>query len=117
MILRFVLAITLIIFGANKFFNFLPMPIMEADAGRFMGALDISGYMFPLLGIIEILVGILLLLNKAVPFALVLLAPLAVNMVLFHAFMAPAGIGPAALVFVINSYLMYTNWDKLKTLF
>jgi len=99
LIARIVLGLILIIFGANKFFNFMPMPPMEGNAATFMGGLGVSGYMFPLLGIIEILVGVLLIIKKAVPFALVLLAPLAVNMVLFHAAMAPAGIAPAALVF------------------
>lgn len=117
LILKVVLGIVLIIFGVNKFLQFMPMPPMEGDAATFMGGLEVSGYMFPLLGILEILIGILLILNKAVPFALILLAPLAVNMVLFHAAMAPAGIGPAALVFVLNAYLMYVNWDKFKGLF
>ena len=117
MIARVVLGIVLIVFGANKFFNFMPMPPMEGDAATFMKGLGVSGYMFPLLGIIEILVGLLLILNKAVPFALVLLAPLSVNMVLFHVFMAPLGMLPAAIVFVLNAYLMYANWDKFKGLF
>jgi len=117
MIARIILGIVLLIFGLNKFLNFMPMPPMEGDAATFMGGLGVSGYMFPLLGIIEILVGVLLILNKAVPFALVLLAPLVINMVLFHAAMAPAGIAPAALVFILNAYLMYTNWDKFKGLF
>ncbi len=117
MILRIVLGLILIIFGANKFLNFMPMPPMEGNAATFMGGLGASGYMFPLLGILEILIGILLIMNKAVPFALILLAPLAVNMVLFHIAMAPAGMAPAALVFILNAYLMYSNWDKFKGLF
>lgn len=117
MILKIVLGLILIIFGANKFFNFIPMPPMEGNAATFMGGLGASGYMFPLLGILQIGIGILLILNKAVPFALILLAPLAVNMVLFHVAMAPAGIAAAALVFILNAYLMYSNWDKFKGLF
>lgn len=55
LILKIVLGIVLIIFGANKFLNFMPMPPMEGDAATFMGGLAVSGYMFPLLGILEIL--------------------------------------------------------------
>jgi uncharacterized membrane protein YphA (DoxX/SURF4 family) len=117
MIARIILGIVLLIFGFNKFLQFMPMPPMEGDAATFMGGLGVSGYMFPLLGIIEILVGVLLILDKAVPFALILLAPLAVNMVLFHTAMAPSGILPAAIVFVLNTYLMYANWNKFKGLF
>jgi len=117
MIIRILLAIILIVFGVNKFGQFFPMPPMEGDAATFMGALGISGYMFPLLGILEIGIGILLILKKAVPFALILLAPLAVNMVLFHAFMAPEGIVAAAIVFVFNIALMYNSKDAYNTLF
>ena len=117
MVLRIILAIVLIVFGANKFGHFMPMPPMEGDAATFMQGLGISGYMFPLLGVLEILIGILLITKKAVPFALILLAPLAVNMVLFHLSMAPSGIGPAALVFLLNAFLIYKYWDKFKGLF
>ena len=117
MIARILLAIVLIVFGLNKFLNFMPMPPMEGNAATFMSGLGVSGYMFPLLGIIEILVGVLLILKKAVPFALILLAPLAVNMVLFHLSMAPLGILPAAIVFILNAYLIYSNWDTYKALF
>lgn len=117
MVLRIVLGAILIIFGLNKFFSFMPMPPMEGNAATFMNGLAISGYMFPLLGVIEILVGILLVLKKSVPFALVLLAPLSVNMVLFHAVLAPAGIAPAAVVLILNTYLIYVNWNKFKELF
>jgi len=50
-------------------------------------------------------------------FALILLAPVAINMVLFHLKLAPGGIGPAALVTILNIVLIYTNWDKYKPLF
>jgi len=117
MILRIVLGVILIVFGANKFGNFMPMPPMEGNAATFMNGLGVSGYIFPLLGFLEILIGVLLLLKKAVPFALILLAPLAINMVLFHLFMAPEGIVPAAFVLTLNAVLIYFNWDKYKPLF
>ena len=117
LVLRILLGIILVIFGANKFFNFMPMPPMQGDASTFMGGLGVSGYMFPLLGVMEILIGLMLLLKKWVAFALILLAPLAVNMVLFHLAMDPGGIAAAALVFLFNAVLIYANWDKYKGLF
>jgi uncharacterized membrane protein YphA (DoxX/SURF4 family) len=117
MVLRIILGLILIIFGANKFLQFMPMPEPQGDAATFMGGLAASGYMFPLLGVLEILIGILLILKKAVPFALILLAPLAVNMVLYHGAMDPGGIGAAAIVTVLNAILIYSNWDRFKSLF
>ena len=117
MALRIILGLILIVFGANKFIGFMPSPELPEAAGNFMGALASTGYMFPLIGAVEVIVGILLILNKWVPFAVVLLAPVAVNMVLFHLKLAPVGIVPAALVAIINGFLIYVNWDKFKALF
>lgn len=117
MALRIVLGLILIIFGANKFLGFMPSPDLPEAAGNFMGALAGTGYMFPLIGAVEVIVGLLLVLNKWVPFALILLAPVAVNMVIFHLKLAPGGIGPAALVTILNIILIYVNWDKYKPLF
>lgn len=116
-VLRIVLGLILIIFGANKFAEFMPTPELPEAAGNFMGALAKTGYMFPLLGALEIIIGLLLVLKKWVPFALILLAPLAINMILFHLKMAPGGIGPAALVAILNVILIYVHWGKYKTLF
>ncbi len=82
-----------------------------------MGALVDTGYMFPLIGTVEAIVGLLLVFNKWVAFALILLAPVAINMILFHLKLAPGGIGPAALVTILYVVLFYTNWDKYKPLF
>ena len=114
---RYLLGLVMVVFGLNGFLNFMPVPPMPAAAGAFMGALAATGYFFPLLKATEIVVGLLLLANRAVPLALILLAPISVNIVAFHAFLAPAGIGPAALVAVLNAYLGYANWDKFKGLF
>ena len=119
MILRVVLAIILLLFGVNKFahFSFMEMPPMAEGAMTYMKGLGVTKVMFPLLGVLEILIGILLITKKAVPFALILLAPLVVNMIIFHVTLAPGGIGPAAIVFVLNAVLMYLYKDKFKGLF
>ncbi|WP_456423143.1 DoxX family membrane protein [Lutibacter sp.] len=117
MILRIILGLALVVFGSNKFFGFMPNMEMPAAAGNLMSAMMESGYMFKLVGVTEIIVGLLLLLKKWVPFALIVLAPISVNMILFHIFLAPAGIAPAAIVAIINILLIYDNWNKLKILF
>ena len=117
MALRLLLGLILLVFGANKFFNFMPMPPMEGPPEEFMGALAESGYMFPLIALTEIVAGVLLLLNKWKGLALIFAAIISVNIVLFHLALAPAGIGLAAVVAVLNIILMYANWNKFKTLF
>jgi uncharacterized membrane protein YphA (DoxX/SURF4 family) len=117
LVLRILLALILIVFGSNKFFNFMPPMQLNAQAMDLMGAMMKSGYLFKLIGATEIFVGLLLLFNKWVPLALVIFAPIAVNMVFFHLFLAPAAIGPAAVVTIITIILMYNNWNKYKPLF
>lgn len=117
MILRIILGLVLVVFGANKFLNFMPSMEMPQPAGDFMGAMVATGYMLKLVGATEVIVGLLLILNKWSALALVVLAPISVNMIFFHLFLAPAGIGPAALVSLINIILIYDNWDKYKPLF
>jgi len=101
---RLLLGLIFFVFGLNGFFRFLPMPEMSAEAGNFMGALGATGYFFPFLKVCEVVAGALLLLGAFVPFALVLLAPISVNIFLFHAFLAPSGL---PLPIVIAACLIY----------
>lgn len=117
MVLRLLLGLILVVFGANKFFHFLPMPQMEGAPADFMGALGKSGYMFPLIALTEIAAGAFLIINKWKGLALILTAIISVNIVLFHLFLAPAGIALAAVVAILNIILIYANWKKFKTLF
>jgi len=117
MVLRLLLAIILLVFGLNKFFNFMPMPPMEGPPGEFMGALGNTGYMFPLIALTEVIAGALLLVNKFKGLALIMVSIISVNIVLFHLVLAPAGIALAAVVAILNIILIYANWKKFRTLF
>ena len=117
MVLRIILGLILLIFGANKFFNFLPMPPMEGGAAEFMGAIIATGYLFQLIGLTEIVAGVLLILNKSVGLAMILASTIIVNIVAFHLVLAPSGIGLGGVMLVILVLLYYSNWHKFKTLF
>ena len=96
---RYLLGAAFFVFGLNGFLHFLPQPPVPAAAGSFLGALAASGYMFPLIKGTEVVAGALLLGNRYVTLALALLAPVLVNIVAFHAFLAPAGLAlPMALL-------------------
>lgn len=95
---RLLLGLIFVVFGLNGFLNFIPIPPHEGNAAAFMGGLAAAGYFFPLLKITEIVVGVALLANRFVPLALVVLAPITVNIVAFHS-LAPEGL-PMALVIV-----------------
>ncbi len=115
--LRVLLGLLLIVFGSNKFIEFLPdFEFANPEAGVFFDALA-GSYVLKTVGLIEVLVGLLLILNKAVPFALLIMAPISVNIILFHATLDPLNIGPGVFVFLINALLIYANWNSFKSLF
>lgn len=116
-IIRILLGLALIVFGANKFLHFIPMETPTGSAGDFLSSLGASGYIFPVVGVLEVLIGLFLLLKKWVPFALVLLAPISINILLFHLFLDIPGIGIALLIAVLNAVLIYKNWIQFKPLF
>jgi putative oxidoreductase len=97
-IARLLLGIIFLVFGLNGFFHFLPMsPPPSGTAAQFFGALYVSNYLLVIF-LLQILGAILLLLNRYVPLALTLLAPIIVNILLFHLSMAPSGIPLAIIV-------------------
>src|SRR5688572_27791919 len=85
---RIILGLIFFVFGLNGFLHFAPLPPMPEKATLFLGALGASGYMFTLIKATEILVGAALLANRFVPLALVVLAPVVLNIALFHVFLA-----------------------------
>ena len=93
------------------------MPELPPNASDFMSSLQASGYVLPFVGILEIFIGILLLLKKAVPFALLLLAPISVNILLFHLFLDLPGIIGASIIAAINVILIYKHWKIYRPLF
>ncbi|HUX54187.1 MAG TPA: DoxX family membrane protein [Williamwhitmania sp.] len=113
-VIQIVLGVLLLIFGLNKFFGFLPMMPMPATAANFGGALMATGYMMNMIAIVEVLVGALLVINKFVPLALLFLAPLTVNIIAFHLFLDLSGIGPGALVALLNIYLFFVYRSAYK---
>lgn len=116
LIVRILLGLMVLIFGLNKFLQFMPMPPMPEAAGEFMGALVKSGYLLVAVAIVEIITGIMLLTNRFQPLALIILFPVLLNAFLFHLFLDPAGIGAALLAISMNIFLFFTNKEAYKSL-
>ncbi len=105
--IRILLGLMLLVFGLNKFFQFLPAPEgMSEVAGTYFGSLMASKTM-TLVAVIEVLAGLSLLLNKYVPLMAVILMSISVNAVLFHAVLDPGNIAPALVMLVLNIVVLY----------
>ncbi len=96
LISRVLLGLMFLVFGLNGFLNFIPAPPPAGVAGQFIGAMFVSHYLSAVFAL-EVVAGVLLLANRFVRLALTILAPILVNIVLFHAFMAPTGFAPAVI--------------------
>jgi len=118
-IVRIALGIMLVVFGANKFLHFIPMdaPDLNTPAGDFMNSLGSTGYIFPVVGVLEVIIGALLLLKKWIAFALILLAPISINILLFHLFLDIPGLSIALLVVIFNATLIFKHWQQYNPLF
>ena len=108
-IARILLGLPLVVFGLNAFLNFIPPPStpLPEPAMAFAGALVNSGYMMQLIGVTQLVVGVLLLANRFVPLALALFAPFIVNSVTFHIFLERSGLGMAAVFLALELYLAW----------
>lgn len=113
---RLLLGLVFVVFGLNGFLQFLPMPPMAEPAMNFVGALAATGYFFPVLKGAEIIGGALLLSGKAVPFALVWLAPIVLNIFLFHLLVA-GGPAMAIVILALELFLAWSYRSAYKGLF
>lgn len=105
MIARILLGAIFVFFGSNLLFHFLHSAMPTGTFGLYMTALFSSHYIIAV-GLFQVIGGLLLLVNRYVPLALVILGAIIVNILLVHFLMAPSGI-PLALVVMLLWLLVY----------
>jgi putative oxidoreductase len=99
-IARYLAGIIFLVFGLNGFLNFIHMPPPTGVAAQFIGALYVSHFSWVIFGF-QVVAAVLLLVNRYVPLAVAVLAPVIVNILTFHALMAPSGLPLAVFVAVL----------------
>ena len=104
-IARYFAGVIFLVMGLNGFLNFIPLPPPGGVAGQFMGALYVSHYLWVIFAF-QVIGGLLLLVNRYVPLAVAILAPVLVNIITFHVLMAPAGL-PLALFVALLWVLIF----------
>jgi uncharacterized membrane protein YphA (DoxX/SURF4 family) len=118
-VVRTLMGLLFIMTGLNGFLNFLPPPppnSLPEGALNLIGAFKNSGYMLHLISGTQLLGGILLVTNSFVPLALAILAPVIFNIIAFHAFLSPSGIGMAAFVVVAEIYLAWAYRSSFRAM-
>jgi len=105
------LGLILLVYGVNHFFgDFLELPV--STQGQEM--LDSMGYWLTAVKIFVILVALALLSNRFVPLALMVLAPISLNILAFNLMFDIKGILPGLLVALLTAYLVHLNFDFYK---
>jgi len=117
LIARILLGLVFLVFGLNGFLNFLNTgPAPTGLAGQFLGALILSHYYW-VVAALQIAGGALLLVNRFVPLALVLLGPVIVNILCYHVFLNHVGAPPAIVVTVLWFIVFYANRQHFSGIF
>jgi putative oxidoreductase len=106
-IARILLGLLFLVFGLNGFLHFIPIPPPPGLAGQYMSSLFVSHYLVFVFSL-QVVGGALLLANRFVPLALILLGPIIVNILLFHSLMAPEGLPMALFATLLWGIVFYS---------
>jgi uncharacterized membrane protein YphA (DoxX/SURF4 family) len=87
--------------------NSPPPPNLPEKLQAFLTGIMATGYFFYLLKVTEIICGLLLLAGVFVPLALIILAPIILNIFLLHLFVAPDGLVLAVVIGALEIYLAF----------
>jgi putative oxidoreductase len=115
-IARYLAGLIFLVMGLNGFLNFIHFPPPTGTAAQFMGALYVSHYLWVIFAF-QLVAGVLLLINRYVPLAVAILAPVLVNILVFHITMAPAGLPLAIFVAILWAVIFVDVRSAFSPLF
>ena len=115
-IARYLLGALFLTFGLNGFLHFIPLPPPSGLAGQYMTLMFTSHYLVPVF-LLQAIAGLLLLANRFVPVALVLLGPIIANVWMYHVLLAPSGLTPAIVSTVLWGLVFYRFREAFAPIF
>jgi len=99
--------------GLNKFFNYMPVPkdLPEGMMKVFSAFMQIS-WLMPLIGVAEIVGGLLFITNKYRALGAIIIFPVMIGILLTHIIYAPSGLPIALVLFAILLWVIIENREK-----
>lgn len=99
--------------GLNKFFNYLPVP-KDLPAGmiKLMSAFNDIGWLLPLIGLTEIVGGILVITKKFRALGAIIILPVMAGVLLTHSINERSGLPIAIVLMGINIWIIIENRNK-----
>ncbi len=107
--IQIIMGLIFFVFGLNGFLNFIPQPTPPEGALKYLMGLMAAPYFFPLLKGVEVIAGLSLLTNRFVALALVVLAPIVLQIFLYHTILDPSG---AIMAITLMIFLLVLAWGK-----
>jgi putative oxidoreductase len=98
-------------------FNLAPHPELKGGVKTFMEGIAASVYLLPLIKITELLCAIAFITGRFVALATVIIFPIIINIVFFHAFLGPSDLPTAIILFLGILFLAYANRKSYVPLF
>ncbi len=106
-IVRVLMGLIFVFGSVAYFFDLVPQPELTGNLKTFNEGLDASGYLMPLVKVVELVCGIAFLIGRFIPLATIVIFPIVVNILLVHSFLAPEGLPIAIFVFLGTLFLAY----------
>lgn len=99
--------------GLNKFFQYMPMPeSMPESMMKATAAMMEINWLIPLVGVGEILGGILFIFSRTRALGAVVIFPVMIGIVLTHLFISAMGLPIALVLFAVNLWVIFENWSR-----
>lgn len=117
LVLRTLMGLLFIFASVTYLFNLITPPPPTGAMKVFSDGLEASVYLMPVVKVIELVCGLAFVSGRFVTLAAVLIAPIIVNIVLVHAFLAPEGLPLALFLVVANSMVAWSLRERYKALF
>jgi uncharacterized membrane protein YphA (DoxX/SURF4 family) len=114
---RILLGTIFILSGINGFLKIFEEPEFSAQGQSFISNLKASGLWWLLLKTLEVVGGVLLISRSLGRFGVLLLAPITLSIVLFHAMFSLKGSSLGFLVFALGLFLIFMWRKNLAKLF